>query len=392
MTDSYRRAAGLGLTLGFLAGLFFVANRRAVDSPRPRLVNWRRVRATAAAIARRAPDTHSEHTAAEWQARYAEWVRRSEGLIAEYSGVRLPRSLGAIHVFDRVAWIDANVEAFGRLFEPLEELYASLFTGREIGNHVMGRLNQAMLSGQLGLLLGYMAQRVLGQYDLALLGREPIETGRLYFVEPNIAAFQQKLRLPSDSFRLWIALHETTHAFEFEAFPWVRDYMNELLASYFRSLGRDLLAMRTDRSALGALTSRVAGNLFSSENMLELVMSEDQRAIFRRLQALMCVVEGYSNHVMQAVGQQTIPGYTEMKARFDERARQRSAADRLFARLTGLDVKLEQYALGEAFVNEVVRRRGIAFANQVWRSPEYLPTLDEVRQPARWIARVGTLS
>lgn len=391
MTDMYRRAAGLGLLVGFAAGLFIAVNRRGVEEPQTGLINWARVRRNAVALVRRAPEPRSEYSATELRWRYGDWVRRSEALIGEYMGQRLPRPLESIYVFDRVEWIDANISAFARLFQPIEELYANLFTTKPLGAQVMGRFNQVLLSGQMGLLLGYMARRVLGQYDLALLGREPIEGGKLYFVEPNIAAFQQKLGLPADEFRLWIALHETTHAFEFEAFPWVRDYMNELLATYFRSLGRDLLSFRSERSALGAITGRVAGNAFNSQNMLELVMSEDQRAIFRRLQALMCVVEGYSNHVMQAVGRRIIPGYDAMKARFDERSKQRSPADRLFARLTGLDIKLEQYALGERFVNEVVAQRGIEFANRVWRSPEHLPTLDEVRNPARWLARVAVL-
>ena len=83
----------------------------------------------------------------------------------------------------------------------------------------------------MGVLLGYLARRVLGQYDLSLLGREPRCAGRLYFVEPNIAGVQQELGLDDEDFRLWIALHETTHAFEFEAYPWVREYFNTMLES-----------------------------------------------------------------------------------------------------------------------------------------------------------------
>ena len=96
-----------------------------------------------------------------------------------------------------------------------------------------------MLSGQMGLLLGYLGQRVLGQYDLSLLGREPVTEGRLYFVEPNMASLVRRYHLPEEEFRAWIALHEVTHAFEFEGHPWAREYMNTLLTDYLRSLAED---------------------------------------------------------------------------------------------------------------------------------------------------------
>src|SRR5207248_1760714 len=152
-----------------------VANRRTLDEDQPRLINWGRVRRTAASLVRRSREPAPTLSTTELRWRYADWVRRSETLIAEYAGTSLPRPLDAIYVFDRLEWIDANVGSFARLFEPMEELYARLFDTHQFGAQVMGRLNQTMLSGQLGLLLGYMAQRVLGQYDLSLLGREPIE-------------------------------------------------------------------------------------------------------------------------------------------------------------------------------------------------------------------------
>jgi len=228
---------------------------------------------------------------------------------------------------------------------------------------------------------------VLGQYDLALLGREPVSTGRLYFVEPNIALFQQRHGLPGAEFRFWVALHETTHAFQFEGQPWVRDYLNGLLARYLETLASDFLAVQ-HRQSLARWAQRLRENMAQGRHFLELMLSPEQRALFRSLQALMALMEGYSNHVMQQMGARSLAHYEQIRRQFEHRLRERSPAERLFSRLTGLDLKIEQYLLGERFVNEVVAQRGIAFMNRVWEGAGHLPTLEELRQPAGWIARL----
>lgn len=371
--------------LGF-AGAYFIASRRQTGTgSESRLVDWSRVRAIAATVARRDPLTPTYH---ELVPGYAEMVGRSQAIIAEYTAEPLPLSTGNVYVFDRLAWLDANIANFKLLFEPLETTTAQLFGN--VGGRPLSELNGMMLSGQMGLLLGYLARRVLGQYDLAVLGREPVTTGRLYFVEPNIRQVERRLGLEPTDFRLWIALHETTHAYEFEAHPWLREHMNGLLQQYFGTLADDLTNLRTDVGGVTSFVKRIGSNIARREGyMVELVMNEQQRLIFRQLQALMCLLEGYSNHVMDAVGRDILPSYDRMKTRFEDRLRKKSPAERLFAKLTGLDVKYEQYVLGERFVNEVVSRVGVRGMNRVWRGPEQLPTLEEIKQPGLWLARVA---
>ena len=219
-----------------------------------------------------------------------------------------------------------------------------------------------------------------------LLGREPVTEGRLYFVEPNIASLERHYRLPGEEFRAWIALHEVTHAFEFEGHPWAREYMNTLLTDYLRSLAEDLFGNRPG-GALGTFAGRIKDNLSASGHMLELMMSPQQRAVFQQLQALMALMEGYSNHVMQRVGTVHLKDHEVLRSTFESRARNRGAGERLFIKLTGLDVKLEQYALGERFCQQVVDARGIEFLNRVWEGPQHLPTLEEITAPERWVAR-----
>jgi coenzyme F420 biosynthesis associated uncharacterized protein len=246
-----------------------------------------------------------------------------------------------------------------------------------------------VLSAELGFLLGYLARRVLGQYDLALLGREPLETsGKLYFVQPNIRGVERMLNIPGDQFRLWLALHETTHAFEFEPHPWVRDYLNDMLEEYFTLLTDDVEYLKRGAEAVKMFWNRATQSGRSNGSWIELVMSSEQRQLFARMQALMSVVEGYSNHVMNAVGRDLMPDYDVIRVRFEQRQLQRSPAEQIFARLTGLDVKLEQYRLGEAFIDEVCELRGHDFARRVWDNPDNLPTLEELRAPRTWVNRI----
>lgn len=378
------------LTRGLMAGLalggLWIAGRAIGHLGGQALVNWKLVRALSLLTAARRSEQWPEPAARVREA-YAGMVYQSEHLIARYVGFRLPEPLQSIHVFGRQEWVEANIHNFRFMFDPLEEAYRQAWTDSGIGEAVRG-FSQVFLSTQIGLLLGYLARRVLGQYDLSLLGREPITTGRLYFVQPNIVEIEQRLQLPAAQFRLWIALHETTHAYEFEAHPWVRDHMNALLTGYLASISNELLSVRAGAGAIGSMLKRLRENMVNTRYMIELMMNPEQRRLFRQLQALMCLMEGYSNHVMNAVGRYLLPQYDLLKQRFEARAKHRTPAEQLFSRLTGLDIKVEQYELGERFVNHVVERGGIELINRAWRSPWHLPSLDEVHDPERWIARM----
>ncbi len=401
-TQGARAAASLGLggplakglLFGAIAGVIWVASRKRNSAP-PELIDWERVRSTATTVSAQELDWDAPAiTVTEGLVeRYAAWVRQSADMIGRYVREEVVAHDDAVYAFNRRQWVEANLNGFRILFEPLERINREILHDGTIGSVVMGSAGSLVLSSELGILVGYLSRRVLGQYDLALLGREPLTNGvggRLYFVEPNIAKLQARLDFHPDEFRLWIALHETTHAYEFENHPWVRDYMNSMLGKYFDSLSDDLLGIR--KSPTGALdfVQRVGSNLVKGGgSAIDAVMNSEQRAIFSQIQALMCLLEGYSNHVMDQVGAQLLPSYPVMKARFDERNKNRSFAERMFARLTGLEMKQEQYVLGERFVSEVARQRGIDFVNRAWSGPEYLPTMAEIRDPGSWIARLG---
>lgn len=387
--NQQRAMMGLGVLAGAALVGAYAANRRRVytRTGAPPMIHWERVRRIAVQMNPETGATAEWH--ASWAAYYTDLVRRCEPLITEEMGQPLPQPVQEIAAFSRAEWVDANIRNFQILFAPLEDLHRASFRADNLADVVMGDANQAMVSVELGILLGYLARRVLGQYDLSLLGREPVTSaGRLYFVEPNIGGVQQELGLDVEEFRLWIALHETTHAFEFEAYPWLRVHFNSLIEDYFKLILEDLTMLRGGMGGVGSLVTRARENLSNGDSWIEAVMTPDQRTLFDRLQALMAVVEGYSNYIMNTVGQRLLPSYEKIKAEFEARAARRSPAERLFVRLTGLALKMEQYRLGETFINEVVAQAGVAMANRMWEGPAALPTLAELRNPAAWIARM----
>jgi coenzyme F420 biosynthesis associated uncharacterized protein len=354
---------------------------------RERLIDWEWATRVAIRAAGRTPSLHPG-ARAQLQAEYEQMLRDIEEPIASYTGNRLSLANTAIEVLDRPGWIRANMVNFRDLLQPVEELYQSTTAqSRFAPPPGLQHATRLMLSSQVGLLVGYLSRRVLGQYDIALLGQEPLSGGKLYFVEPNLRQVQEMLAVPRDELRRWIALHEATHAHEFELHPWLRTHMNASLRRYLRLLIEDMRG-RDGEGTLGMIANRFLGNLRRGHNVIQALMTPEQRELMSHLQALMSLAEGYSNHVMNAVGRRLLPNYELIHERVEHRQRQRSQAEVLFLKITGLALKMEQYKLGERFVDHVVRERGVAFVNRAWEEPETLPTEAEIRDPARWIGRM----
>lgn len=349
-----------------------------------RLIDWEQARSIAINMNRAASLTSVERQRLD--AYYRELVDKAIPVVERYVGISLPHSAVSTHAFDRVDWINANIDAFREMLAPFEAL-AQDESKKNAASQVLAGLNRRVVSLEVGVLLGYLSRRVLGQYDIALLGREQIDGGKLYYVEPNIRHIERSLDLPTDDFRMWLALHETTHVFEFEGFPWVRPYFNGMLEEYFAYLKEDAALLGQGLKNLKIFVERArTGEARSS--WIEHLMNEKQRELFNRMQTMMSVIEGYSNHVMNAVGRELLADYEPISRKFEYRQAHRSQAELFFAKLTGLDVKMEQYRLGEKFIDAIAERRGHDFAVRVWDGPEMLPTPEELRSPELWIQRV----
>jgi coenzyme F420 biosynthesis associated uncharacterized protein len=373
---------GVGIVVGGLLAMgATVAQRELLRRAGTRLIDWRSVRSIAL---RRlgtdgAPIPVADREAAE--AFYREALRRIEPEVQAEVGRPLPEALETPAVIDRSEWVDLNLATFRTLFARVEAIIAANDSAPPTTGHALARiLNRTLSNQQLGFLLSFLARKVLGQYDISLLAAGPVPRGRLHFVEPNIKAAAAALRVPLDEFRTFIALHEATHAFEFEAHPWLREHFATSVASALEELAND-------SGGLGRrLRDALAGG---GGHWLERLMSERQRTTFQRTQAMMSLLEGYSNHVMNAAGERILPGFHQLHDRFERRNERRGAIERALMRITGLDLKMEQYAAGERFVDAVLATRGPAFFAQVWEGPERLPSLDEIREPERWVARMA---
>jgi coenzyme F420 biosynthesis associated uncharacterized protein len=342
-------------------------------------IDWRQVAKNAANIgdAKRWAYTEKQRL----QPTYEDFVSEPTPQIIELTGLQAP-SARQIRVFDRYDWIKTNVTAFADQLAPLEEALMTHKSDSLIGKGVY-RSNQVFSTVGLGLLLGYIAKKVLGQYDPSLFGRE-IVSGQIYFVEPNIEIVERQLSLAGNDFRRWIAIHEVTHAVVFESVPWLKEHLNQLLKRYLTATNEGLTSDGLQARARAVASHYVERRQFS---LLHAALSREQIGLINQIQALMSVIEGYSDFVMDGVGKEMLATYDHMKRAFELRRRRKSGRERFFERATGLGMKMEQYVLGERFVSHVATSRGIEFVNRAWRSQSDIPTLDEVAHPERWIAR-----
>jgi len=310
---------------------------------------------------------------------YPAAVEEAAGALSGFTGIELPQGPPGgrqLRVTGRAEWIDFNIEGFGALMEPVLRKAA-----RNAGN-LTWALGGVTLTAQMGLLLGFLSARVLGQYDTGpLLARKRAgRPGKVFFLDGNIAAAAARLGVPPDGLRLWIVLHEMTHALQFEGYPWLRVHLGGLLERLLAPLAERVGAVETVR--------RVVENLRTGGRSLELVMSREQREAFDRMQAAMSVVEGYSDYVMHRVGSRMVPGYGHLTRRMALSRLHRPPLESAVFRITGLDMKLEQYRLGESFAAAVARRQGMEGLNRVWERPENLPSLRELRDPGLWMLRM----
>jgi coenzyme F420 biosynthesis associated uncharacterized protein len=310
----------------------------------------------------------------------------SEARVVTYTGLVPERALPAPEAVGRREWITANLDSMRPLLDPL-----SARVGEGLGSLAApARLATGLLlAAQIGALTGYLAQRVLGQYELRLL--DPGNDARLLFVAPNLAEAAVRLEADREELVSWVAFHEVTHAVQFAAVPWLRDHLGAMLRELIESL-----ELRFDRSRalrlpaaddLRALVAALRGG-----DLISLVIGRERRALVDRLQATMAVVEGYAEHVMDVVGADVLPSLEQLRAALERRREARSTPLRLLERLLGLELKMRQYRDGKRFCDAVVDEAGIAALNRVWTSPQALPTLAELSEPSIWLERTSVPS
>ena len=302
---------------------------------------------------------------------------------------------GQIAVVDRPGWIRANVDGFRVVLDPLVEHMRERGTAPPPGS-VIGTVGSRVTGMQAGLILAYLAGRVLGQYEL-FLPPDPDATepstadapaGRLTLVAPNIVMVERELGVDPHDFRRWVCLHEETHRAQFTSVTWLRPYVQQQMTEFLLASDLDPASILDRiRSAADAVAGAVRGG---GESLIEAIQTPRQREILDRLTAVMTLVEGHGDYVMDAVGPKVVPSVEEIRAKFSARRQTGSRVEQAIRRILGIDLKMKQYEQGSRFVKTVVDEAGMEVFNKVWTSPETLPTRDEITSPRSWLERVGS--
>jgi len=331
-----------------------------------------------------------------------------ESRVSDYTRLVPVDPIPRPELVSRQGWSDANFEAMAELMQPVEARMNERF---EKAGPLAGPLRAgagAALAAELGLVVGYMSQRVLGQYELSLIAGTA--NPRLLFVGTNLVGAATALNVDREAFVRWVTVHELTHAMQFGGVPWLRDYMGGLLKEYLETV--DVKVDPSDDPPVnGAPRGRSGGLLggaldrlrqidlpdpseladrFRDGGVAALVQTDEQRDVMERMQAAMAVVEGHAEHVMDALAPELVPQHEGLRAAMDARRQSRSAPERVLLRLLGMEMKMRQYKIGKEFCDAVVAADGIEGLNRVWAGPEALPTLAELEQPAEWLARQPT--
>jgi uncharacterized protein (DUF2342 family) len=342
-----------------------------------------------------------------------------EPRVSEYTRLTPIDPIPSPELVSRHGWADANLDAMAELMKPVEARMGERF---EKAGLLAGPLRAgagAALATELGLVIGYMSQRVLGQYELSLIAGTA--NPRLLFVGTNLVGAAKALGVERVAFIRWVTVHELTHAMQFGGVPWLRGHMGGLLKEYLETVdvkldptgggeaddapdapdGNDKAPSRPARGRSGGLLGGALDKLramdvpdpseladrFRDGGLAALVQNDEQRDVMERMQAAMAVVEGHAEHVMDALAPELVPQHEGLRAAMDARRRSRSAPERVLMRLLGMEMKMRQYKLGKEFCDAVVAEAGIDGLNRVWAGPEALPTLAEIENPPAWLAR-----
>jgi len=298
---------------------------------------------------------------------------------------------GKVAVVDRPGWIRANVDGFRVVLDPLVQRLSETQNVPQPGS-LISAVGSRVTGMQAGLILAYLASRVLGQYELFLPpdpdapgGDAP--AGRLTLVAPNIVMVERELDVDPHDFRRWVCLHEETHRTQFTSVPWLRPYVQQQMSDFLLASDLDPASILDRlRAAADAVAGAVRGG--DGESLIEAIQTPRQREILDRMTAVMTLVEGHGDYVMDAVGPDVVPSVAEIRAKFTARRGSAGRMEQAIRRILGIDLKMKQYEQGSRFVRTVVAEAGMPAFNKVWTSPDTLPTRDELADPRAWLKRV----
>ncbi|HEU4547024.1 MAG TPA: zinc-dependent metalloprotease [Microlunatus sp.] len=361
--------------------------------PSSSMVDWTVALSTASRLVKPGPDI-SREGAAEAVADLRRCAVRAEAYVRQVTGLTAASGTAPVLVVDRPRWIEANIDGFRQVLAPLN---ARTTDRMKHSNPALISIGARITGVEVGALLSYLAPKVLGQFDPFYPGVDRVadtETddlppgGRLLLVAPNIVAVERELELVPSDFRLWVCLHEETHRVQFTAVPWLRGYLNTQIGEVVATADVDGAALaHMLREAVKRISEAARGD--GELSIVDLVQTPAQREIVDRITAVMSLLEGHADVVMDGVGPDVIGTIVEIRRRFNVR-RQGQGFDKIIRKLLGLDAKMRQYRDGAAFCKAVIAAVGMDGLNRVWTSPETLPSKAEIADPQIWLSRMDS--
>ena len=302
----------------------------------------------------------------------------AEELVAQETGLRSLAGTARARVTDRPGWIRANLASFQRLLAPMLEKF-----GDRVSSSRVAPLTARIAGAELGVVLGWMSARVLGQYDLLVIEEEnPQDQDIVYYVGPNVFAF------PPEEFRMWLALHEVTHRAQFTGVPWLREHFLGLVHETMNTIDPDP-ARVSETIARVTAAIRAGQKPLADGGLVNLIASPEQRAVLDQVSGMMSLLEGHGDITMDRAGHDLVPSADRFSKVLRERRESARGMAKVFQQLIGLQAKLAQYAQGEAFITEVERAGGHPLLSRAWEGPENLPSIIEIREPRLWIDRMA---
>jgi coenzyme F420 biosynthesis associated uncharacterized protein len=340
--------------------------------------------ATGALMLKPAPAAYSSGAL---QAQFDELTARAEFLVSEATGLHSAHGLARARVTDRAEWAVANVRSMERLVGPALAKIQQSGVGKKAGKSTV-TAGRFMSGTQLGLMLAYMSTRVLGQYDLLIQDENPEDQDLVYYVGPNVVAMEERHGFVPSQFRLWLALHEVTHRMQFTAVPWLRDHFVELVGELLEPLQADPSGL-TETLRRVMIEVRAGRNPLQESGVIGMLATPEQRLALSKISGMMSLLEGHGDVTMDRAGAAEVPGAATFSKVLHERRTNTRGFAKLMSHLLGLEAKMRQYAEGEQFVESVEAAGGPELLARVWRGPDWLPTLAEIRSPGEWVARAG---
>ncbi len=345
-------------------------------------IDWELAERVAVRVAGHEPFARSYH----WDSLgpdFEELTAQAEELVAAETGLRSLAGPARARLTDRPGWIRANIASFQRLLRPLLDKFAERLEASPAAP-----VAAKVAGAEVGMLLGWMSGRVLGQYDLLIIEEEnPHEQDLVYYVGPNVLALEKLYAFPPREFRLWLALHEVTHRAQFTGVPWMRPHFLSLVEQTMGAVDPD---PRRFVDAIGRLLEalRTGTNPLADGGVMAVLATDEQRKVLDQVSGMMSLLEGHGDITMDRAGKGLVPNADRFSRALKQRRAQATPLTKFVQQVIGLEAKINQYEQGERFIEAIEAVGGPRAIDRAWESPANLPSIAEIREPSLWLARV----